>query len=261
MIIDFHVHSFPDKVVKKAMNKLEKNSAIVPCNDGTISGILEHAKQSGVDYVVIHNIATSESQQKNANDYAIEINKLDKVIGFGSVYPYASNVFEELQRIKDAGLRGIKLHPDYQEFYVDDERVFPIYEMAAKLGLITLFHAGLDIGLFDPVHCTPERLAKALPVFGGAPVVAAHFGGFQMWYDVEKYLVGKDIYFDTSYCYSKMPYMHARRIMENHGSDKLLFGSDSPWSDMSREIIFVKAFAESESDKILGINAQKLLKL
>lgn len=261
MVIDFHTHAFPDKILEKAMGALiESSGNTVPFTDGSLDSLVSHAKSSGADYSVVQNIATNEKQQKSVNDFAIEINGKPGCIAFGSVHPFSKDALPELERIKKAGLKGIKLHPDYQGFFVNDTAVFPVYDKASELGLITVFHSGVDIGIFDPVHCTPEMLSEALPVFKGAPVVAAHFGGFEMWYDVEKYLVGKDIYFDTSYCYGRMPYLHARRIMESHGSDKILFGSDSPWSDVSNEINFVKAFAQhDDARKILGLNAMRLL--
>lgn len=263
MRIDFHAHAFPDKILDKAMAVLIENSGqILACSEGSLDTLINRAKENDVDYSVVLNIATNEKQQKNVNDFAIEMNGRPGIIAFGSVHPFSPEAFSELERIKAAGLKGVKLHPDYQGFFADDPAVFPVYEKAAALGLITVFHAGLDIGIFEPVRCTPTMLAGILPVFQGAPVVAAHFGGFELWYEVEKHLVGKDIYFDTSYCCGRMPPLHAKRIMNNHAPDKLLFGSDAPWSDLSREIGFVKAFAGADrADDILGNNAKKLLGL
>jgi predicted TIM-barrel fold metal-dependent hydrolase len=262
MIIDFHAHAFPDKVAVKALGALVHNSGdVAPCSDGTVAGALALSGRAGISATALLNIATNPRQQKSVNDFAIETNKLPGVISFGSVHPDAPDALDELVRIKEAGLKGVKFHPDYQDFFADDERVFPLYKRAAELGLITVFHAGMDVGLFEPVHCPPKRLAAALPVFGGAPVVAAHFGGYQMWYDVEKFLVGKPVFLDTSYSYSRMPPAHARRIMENHGADKLLFGSDAPWSAPADEIRFVRAFAGTLAEDILGGNAVRLLRI
>ena len=140
--------------------------------------------------------------------------------------------------------------------------MLPIYEKAGELGLITLLHSGVDIGYFEPVHCTPERLSHVLDAFG-APVVAAHMGAFEQWDDVERYLVGKEVYFDTAFTYSCMPKGRALRIVRNHGYDKILMGSDMPWSSTVHAVRFIESFelpAEQEA-AILGGNAARLLGL
>lgn len=263
MVIDFHTHVFPDKIVKNALRILsQKSGDLDPVTDGTIEGLKQYAIANQIDRSVVLNIASNPKQQKNVNDFAIGING-GSIISFGSVFPLADDALDELVRIKNAGLKGIKLHPDYQEFYVDDERVFPVYRKAAELGLITVFHAGIDIGIFEPIYCTPQRLARALPIFNGGTVVAAHFGGYLMWYEVEKYLVGQDIYFDTAFCYGRMPHLQGKRIVERHGVDRILFGSDIPWSDPMSEMRLPKCWglADHEVAKILGGNAQRLLQL
>lgn len=263
MIIDFHTHAFPDKVAPKALAVLSENAGnYIPYFDGTVEKLKAYIKKSGVDKAVLLSIATNPKQQKNVNDFAIAVNGGD-IVAFGSVHPDAPDALQELERIHAAGLKGIKLHPEYQNFFVDEERMRPIYEKAAQLGLITVFHAGVDLEYFEPVHCAPEALSKALPWFGGAPVVAAHMGGWLQWYEVEKHLVGKNVYFDTAYSYGRMPNKHCRRIVENHGADKILFGSDMPWSGSDLEKRFIEGLKLGEEDtaKILGGNAQRLLGL
>ena len=263
LIIDFHTHAFPDKIAVKAIETLRKNAGfLMPYHDGTVSSLSEYIKKSGADKAVLLNIATNPRQQHSVNNFAIEQNK-DDVISFGSVHPDSPDVFEELQRLKDAGIKGIKLHPDYQLFFTDDKKMVPIYERIAELGFITIFHAGVDVGYFDPVHNTPERMAKALEHFGDAPVVAAHWGGYMQWNDVEKYLVGKNIYLDTAFSYGRMPKDHAKRIISAHGAERILFGSDMPWSGTDNEMRFIDSLdlTDDEKEKVLGGNAKRLLKL
>ena len=190
-------------------------------------------------------------------------NSLDGLTAFGSVHPESPDALDELERIKAAGLKGIKLHPDYQHFFVEEKRLFPIYEKAAELGLITVFHAGVDIGLPDPVHCTPQALANILPVFQGAPVVAAHFGGYMMRAETMKHLIGQDICFDTSYSHSRFPPPWAKEIIKAHGAKKILLGSDMPWSRTDYEINYVKSLGldDVELALVLGGNAQRLLNI
>ena len=139
--------------------------------------------------------------------------------------------------------------------------MIPIYEKIASLGLITLFHCGLDIGMPEPVHCTADRLARVLDVFGDAPVVAAHFGGICSWYATEKYLIGRKLYLDTAYSYGIMPPSVGKRLIAEHGADKILFGSDSPWNSPKAILGLIDLFELSDGEKeaVLGGNAQRLL--
>jgi predicted TIM-barrel fold metal-dependent hydrolase len=125
-----------------------------------------------------------------------------------------------------------------------------------------LFHAGVDIGLPPPVHCPPERLSRVLDAVPGLTIIAGHMGGYQCWDDVHKYLAGRDLYFDTSYSLVDMGPENMTALMRAHGTDKILFGTDSPWTDQGPEIAGIRALPleQSEINAILGENAAQLLK-
>ncbi len=264
MIIDFHVHAFPDALAAKALPLLSKCSGgVKPNYDATISGLESYLAKNNVDYAVVLNIATNPHQEKKVNDFAISLLEKKNIIPFGSVHPDSPNALSELERLAKAGIRGIKLHPDYQHFFVDDEKMFPIYKKIAELGFITVFHAGVDIGYPKPVHCTPERLLRVLDLFDDAPVVAAHFGGWLLWDSVLEDLCGTKVYLDTAFSSGKMPPDYAKELIKAHGADKVLLGSDMPWSDTLDEVRFVQSldlFAEDE-EKILSNNAKRLLNI
>ncbi len=262
MIVDFHTHTFSPRIVEKALANLRRNSGNMhPQYDGTPAGLRAYLKQGGIDRAVVMNIATTPSQQHRVNDFAAEEHG-DGLICFGSVHPDAPDALEEMHRIAELGLPGVKLHPDYQGFFVDDDRLLPLYEAAGKLGLILCFHSGIDIGLYEPVHCTPQRLARVLDSFS-SPVIAAHMGGYQQWYDVEDYLVGKNVYFDTAFCYGCMPRGHAQKIVAAHGAHRILLGSDMPWCSTLHSIDFIHSLELDEESEaaILGGNARRLLSI
>ncbi|MDR1892953.1 MAG: amidohydrolase family protein [Oscillospiraceae bacterium] len=262
MMIDFHTHCFPDKIVGRAMSALMANSGIVePFTNGSAGDLRRYMREKGIDKSVVLNIATNARQQKNVNDFAIAGNS-DDLIMFGSVHPFAPDALDELRRMAAAGLKGVKFHPDYQEFHADDPAVFPVYALAAELGLITVFHAGVDCGLFCDAHCPPRAVKKILPVFGGAPVVAAHFGGYLRWQEVYDVLAGENVYFDTAFTASRIPKALAVKMIEKHGADKILFGSDLPWSGAATEAAFLRTLGldEETAGKILGSNAERLLR-
>ena len=230
MIIDFHTHAFDQCIAHHAMTTLSAKIGLVPRTDGTTEGLLHHADCNGVDTCVVLNIATKPSSQRVVNDYALSLCS-DRLIGFGSVHPFAEDAMDELDRIAALGLRGIKLHPDFQDFFVDDPKAVRVYEKASSLGLITVLHSGSDLGRPFPVHCTPKRLSHILAAFN-APVVAAHLGGFQHFDEVEEYLLGTKVYLDTAFLYGAISVEQARRIILGHGSERVLFGSDCPWQGM-----------------------------
>ncbi|MDR1733821.1 MAG: amidohydrolase family protein [Oscillospiraceae bacterium] len=264
MVIDFHTHCFAKRIAGRALDQLIGRSAMRnPLFDGTPAGLQGFLAQNQIDYGVVLNIATNPRQQKAVNDFAISMLGQARLIPFGSVHPDAPDWKEELHRLKAAGIQGIKFHPDYQDFFVDDKRLWPIYQEVASLGLITSFHAGFDIGIPDPCHAPPEAMAKALPVFEGAPVIAAHFGGWQLWEGVKAHLCGKNIYFDTAYICRKMPPPWAKELIALHGAERILLGSDLPWADPTDEMFFLKCCGLSPSalDLVFGGTAARLLGL
>lgn len=262
MIIDFHTHCFPDKIALKAVTKLHEASGGLKYNyDGTASGLKESMAHCGVDKAVVLNIATNEKQQSSVNDFAFSL-KSENLIPFGSVFPYSKNAFYELERIKDMGLKGVKLHPDYQGFDIDDESLKPLYKKISSLGLITVFHAGYDYGYPPPYKATPIKSKKAIKWFD-SPVVLAHLGGLSMGLDVLEHLAGENVYFDTAFCYSQMPRYIAEKIIEKHGVNKILFGTDSPWRTANEEKLFIENLGLSEAEKelIYFKNAERLLEI
>lgn len=263
MIIDFHTHAFPDKIAGKAMANLSfASGGLMPQHEGTVESLKTEMRKDGVDISVVLGIATNPKQQANVNNFAAEINKDKNLIAFGSVHPEAPDALDELERIKDLGLKGVKLHPEYQNFFVDEERMMPIYKKISQLGLITVFHAGHDYGYNEPFRCMPDAMERALRWFD-APVVAAHWGGAGCGKQVVKHLCGKDIWFDTSFGYGNMPKSFAQELMDKHTLDRFLFGSDMPWHRPAWEtrLIDTLDISEEDKEKINWKNATKLLNI
>lgn len=260
MIIDFHTHAFPERIAERAIEKLSYTSGgLIPQTDGTVESLKYLMKKDGIDKSVVLAIATNEKQQTAVNDF-IKSQERDDIIPFGSVYPHAENALEELERIHSMGLKGIKLHPEYQQFFVDDEKMKPIYKKISELGLIVLFHAGEDFGYPAPYHATPERLRKAAKWID-TPMICAHWGGAGMGEDVLKYLCDIPVFFDTAFGYGTMPKDRAQRILDKKGADYIIFGSDCPWHAPSWDIRMIETLelTEGEKEKIYYKNAVKLL--
>lgn len=264
MIIDFHTHAFSDKIVEKAMGSLTQTSGIKPYTNGTIKGLLAHMDECGVDKSVVLPIATKPAQQKIINSWAKEIMS-DRIYPFGSVHPDAEDACDELEQIKKSGLYGIKLHPDYQNFFADDEKAYPIYEKCQMLGLPVLFHAGYDPLSPDKVHGKPKAFAQVHNDFPNLTMILAHLGGMYRWEQVERYIAGTDgeVYLDISFTAGEIGRKILERIINKHGADRILMASDCPWDSPANEISMIKKLDISEDDKkkILYKNAARLLKI
>ena len=263
MVIDFHTHAFPGALAARAVEALSfASGGLIPQTDGSLGSLKAEMARDGVDISVVHCIATKPAQQTNVNNFAIAAMDDPAIIPFGSVHPEAPDAFEELERLAAAGIRGIKLHPEYQRFYVNDPRLKPLYRQISRLGFVTLFHAGRDYGMLPPYHCMPEQLAQALSWFD-SPVVAAHWGGVGCGEAVLEKLCGENVWFDLSFGYGSMAKCVAQRILDSHTPDRLLFGSDMPWHRPAWELRLLDTLDLSPADreKILSGNAIKLLGL
>lgn len=262
MIIDIHSHCFPDSIAGKAVSALTGKAGIPAFSEGTVKSLKQSMITANIDICVLQHIATNPEQNINVNRWAAGIQD-EKIISFGTIHPDLVNWKEEVNWLAASGFKGVKFHPEYQDFYVDDIRVFPLYEELCKAGLIILFHAGADLGYPPPYHCTPSRLSNVLIAFPGAKIIAAHMGGFQFWDDVEKFLLGRDIYLDTSFAYDYLGSEAMLNFIKNHGTDKVLFGTDSPWADQTKEAAKIKSLGltREEIDLVMSGNSLRLLKI
>lgn len=262
MIIDFHTHAFPDKLAARAIAKLTYPSKIKPSFDGTVSGLLKSMDEAGIEKSVVLNIATKPSQTENIIKWCTEI-KSERIIPFASIHPENKNVDDLIKKIRGEGLPGIKLHPMYQNFELDDEKMFFIYEEIVKNNLILLLHTGFDIAFPDERGAEIGRLKKVVQKFTELKIVAAHTGGWRMWDEVLKVIAGLDIWIETS---MTLKYIEDRKIfleiLKKHPSDKIMFGTDAPWSNQLEELNLMQGLRDISDDlkqKIFSENARKLL--
>ena len=263
MVIDFHTHIFPDKIAAKTIEHLEKVGGITAATDGTLSGLLASMERCGVDLSVILPVATKPAQFESIQSFAKSVNEQypGKLLSFGGIHPDCEDYKKELDTIKELGFKGIKIHPDYQGVMIDDIRYMRIIEYANELGLIILTHAGIDIGLPEPVHCPPKSMRKVLDAIQPEKMVLAHYGAWSQWEEVYEYLAGENVWFDTAFIYDYITEEQFFKILEKHGSDKILFATDSPWSDMEKGINWIRRLSLPQNviEDILSGNAKRLL--
>lgn len=262
MIIDFHMHAFVDALAPRAIDKLSNTSGDKPNTNGTVSDTREKLAQWGVTHGVLLPIATKASHQRTINEWAASVNG-GGIISFGTVYPYADDAVEQLEYLHGLGLRGIKLHPDYQQFAPDDAQFTPLFKRCEELGLVAVLHMGWDAVSPEHTHAPPIAAKNLIERHPALKLVGAHLGGFAQWDAVEEHLVGTNVYLDTAYIAGAIDPVQLKRIIDNHGADKILFASDCPWHKSTDEIALIDSLGLTETQRrqIYYDNAAALLGL
>ena len=263
-MIDFHTHIFPEKIASKTLDFLESRCHTHPYTNGMASGLLASTREAGLEFSVVLPVVTKPSQFDSINRFAQKMQDPGKgLLSFGGIHPDNEDYKEKLRFIRDAGMKGIKLHPDYQGVMIDDIRYKRIISYATELGLIISVHAGFDPGYPECVHC-PPRLARAV-IREVQPdrLILAHMGGYRRWDEVEEYLVGEPVWFDTAVVLGEIPDDQFLRIVKNHGADRILFGTDSPWAGQKEFVRYLGdlPLTEKERERIFRLNALELLGL
>ncbi|MBR6578579.1 MAG: amidohydrolase family protein [Clostridia bacterium] len=268
MIIDLHTHAFPEKIAARTLEALIANTARISdypmknYTDGTASGLLEVERRAGVDLAVVLPIVTNPKQSETINRVAKETNDANcGLYSFGSLHPADPDALSWVDRLAEDGLKGIKLHPEFQNIYADSDEMTAVCRRAAQYGMTVVLHAGRDIGYLPPVKTEPDMLLRLIDRVPDLKLVAAHLGGWMMWEEVAEKLVGTSIYFDTAFIADFIDKAAASDIISAHGADKVLFGSDAPWEDPAKTLKFLRSLSIDPEDlkKICGQNAAGLL--
>ncbi|MBE6562333.1 MAG: metal-dependent hydrolase [Ruminococcaceae bacterium] len=280
MKIDFHTHTFPEKIAEAAISKLSAASNTVPFTDGTENGLLSSMEKAGIDLSVVLPVATNPLKVTKINETSAAANEAsEKILHFGCVHPLCENIEGEVRRAADLGLRGIKIHPVYQGVDICEERFLRILYTAGENDLIVVTHAGDDIGFPGEKKCSPEMVRCALDTVGDVKLVLAHMGGWHNWDTVCEYLADTGAYIDTSFSLGELYFVDDEKgtpwgekllspekfveIVRAFGSEKVLFGTDSPWSSQAETVAQINALPLSDTEKqnIFHSNARALLKL
>lgn len=273
--IDTHTHIFPENLAKRSLetlvDKLPKElQEQLPTSDGTKQGLLESMKKAGIDMSIVLPVVTNPKHFDTVNNWARELNEENgKIISFGGIHPDNENIEEKLEFIKSRGFKGIKIHPDYQSVFIDDERYIKIIKKCIELELFVVTHAGLDAGLPDTIHCPPNRVLNMLNAVYGETVpekpfiILAHLGGCEMYEEVYEKLCQKSVILDTAFSLDKIDVDLFLKIVRKHGAKNILFATDCPWGSQKEFVDYFKTLPldEEEKDLISHKNAQRLFGL
>lgn len=256
-VIDFHTHIYPEKVAAKATANICDFYGLQSDLVGTSDLLLRKGRQAGIDRFVLLPVILKPEQTRHINEFILgEFTAHKEFIGFGGLHPDAADLPGEADFLIKNGFCGIKLHPDTQQFSIDDERMFPVYDyLQDKLPI--LIHCGDR--RFDYSH--PARLKRVLERFPRLTVIAAHLGGWTMFDTASEYLKNTNCYFDLSSCLSAQTPQLLMHYIRQYGAERILFGTDFPvWDPITEKAAFDRLPLRSrEREKILGGNAAELL--
>lgn len=268
MIIDFHTHAFPDKIATNAIPKLTKINQVSPSTNGTVDGLRTSMDEAGIDLSIVLPVVTDPHQFDSILRFASHINETHAeenaplLLSFGGVHPQSDKIRHELQLIKNEGIKGIKLHPCYQDTVFDDIRYMRLIYAASELDMIIVTHAGFDPYMPAQNFCTPDMILHVLDEVAPPKMVLAHLGNNENHEEVLKKLCGKNVYFDTSYSFVNTPDELLVRMVQAHGADKILFASDAPWTSQKvgvEKLRNLQGISDTDKEKIFSLNAQKIL--
>ncbi|QSH41626.1 amidohydrolase family protein [Lentisphaerota bacterium ZTH] len=262
MIIDFHTHYYPEKIVERALDSVALVPGMEPATDGTRRGLIKSMRACGIDYSLALPLANTPDNVRGVNRWAA-LQNTAPVFLLGSVHPRMKKPAETIKWIASLGLKGVKVHPEYQSFCFQDESFFPVWEACAENDLFVLTHAGGDIN-FEAPYKTNPRLMKAFHQrFDSLKLIIAHMGSWGMWDEAEEHLVGLPVYMDLAFTLGQLENDQLVRMIRRHGADRVLFGTDSPWRSQKAALDQFNKLDLDEHEKalILSGNAAQLLDL
>ena len=259
-IIDTHAHIYPDKIALKAAKSIGDFYQIPMSLDGTLSGLLSQGEAAGITRFLVHSVAVTWERAQAINDFLARSVAAhpDKLIGFGTLHPDHPELEHELDRLLSLGLRGVKLHPDFQHFCLDDEKAVQMFREIALRGMPALIHTGDH----RYPYSEPARMARVLDQLPDLKVICAHLGGWSVWGDAWRVLAGRPgVWVDTSSSLYAMKPEDAAEVIRRYGAERVFFGTDYPMWQPEEEIARFMALplTEEEQEKILHLNLEAFL--
>ena len=259
--VDAHCHIYPDKIAEKASESTGNFYSIPMCLDGKISTLLTHGEEAGISHFLVQSVATTPKQVSSINRFIAEsvLEGGGKFTGFGTLHPDSEDIRADVEEVIRLGLKGVKLHPDIQQFKIDDYRMLKIYELCEGR-LPILMHTGDS--RYDLSN--PNRMKPVLDIYQGLTGIGAHFGGWSVWEEATEALCQyENFYVDCSSSLYAMSPEKARELIFAYGTKRVLFGTDYPMWEPKEELErFLKIdLTEQEREDILYYNAARLLQL
>jgi predicted TIM-barrel fold metal-dependent hydrolase len=259
-IVDFHAHAFPDALAARAIDALEHGGGVKAFLDGRIVSLLSAMDDVGIATSVICSIATKPEQFEPILKWSRQIAS-PRIVPLPSIHPQSPDPVGQVRQVAEAGLIGIKLHPYYQDFDLDDESLLPLLRALDELGLLVVCHTGFDFAFPRDRRADPVRIRRVLDRVPTLKLITSHMGAWDDWDEVERHLIGLPITMDISLSFELLGRERARAMILAHPADRVLFGTDSPWASQAQTLEALRALqlGEEREQAILWRNAQSLL--
>ncbi|HOF18807.1 MAG TPA: amidohydrolase family protein [Phycisphaerae bacterium] len=259
--IDMHAHAFPDSLAPRAIAALEAECPWKAVADGTVGSLLKSMDAADIDVSVLCTIATKPDQVEGIVGWCRKV-RSDRIDVLPSVHPKTPDAAGWIRRFADEGFAGIKLHPMYQDFALDDPSMDDVYAAAAQCRLLITAHCGRDIAFPpDDDRASPERIVRVIDRHPDLTLVCTHLGGWRMWDEVEKLLLGREVYLETSFSLDELDPARAAEMILTHGEDRVMFGTDWPWQRQEESLALLRKLplTDAQRRKVLWSNAANLL--
>ena len=258
-IIDAHCHVYPDKIASRAVEAIGQFYDLPMYYDGKYSTLIEEGGKIGVKHFVVFSVATTPQQVHSINNYIADTVRQSEglITGLGTLHPDSETIEDDIAEIVSLGLKGVKMHPDFQKFQIDDKKCYKIYDACQKFRLPVLLHTGDS--RYD--YSNPDRMKKVLEDFPELIVIGAHFGGWSCWKEAaEKLSKYKNFYVDTSSSFDWLTAEESRELVRMYGADHVLFATDFPmWNHKTEYKHFEDMkLTDEENQLVLYKNAMKL---
>lgn len=257
---DTHAHIYPGKIAEKATASVGEFYHTGMLNVGLPHVLAQQGGKAGIDRFLVCSVATKVAQVRSINEFIQrKCGEYPQFVGLAAWHQDVEDIEGEMDDLQRRGLRGIKLHPDFQKFYIDDPRMLPVYREADRRGLPILFHTGDSRTDFS----SPRRLMNVLEKLPDFTCIAAHLGGYTEWEEARNVLRGTNVYVDTSSSLFALTRDQALRSIRHFGVERTLFGTDFPMWDPAEELdrFFSLGLSQEDTRKILYDNFSRLFRL
>jgi predicted TIM-barrel fold metal-dependent hydrolase len=265
-IIDLHTHAFPDELAARAIAALEQEateagSEVRAFHDGTVDGLLNSMDEAGIETSVLCSIATRPEQFDSILKWSSDVSS-ERIIPFPSFHPDDRDFAERIRVIAGEGFKGVKFHPYYQDFYLSEDKMMPVYEALMEHGLMIMMHTGYDIAFERIRRCDPRQVLEVYGRFPGIKLITTHLGAWEQWDEVREMLLGRPVYMEISFSVEFLG-QGLREFIEGHPEGYVLFGTDAPWTGQKETLESVMGLGLGKGllEGLIRGNARKLLGL
>ena len=257
--MDAHCHIYPEKIAERAVNGTNTFYGLHSLKNGIAGDMVKEGTKVGIDHFVVQSVASVPKQVKSINEFIAkeEAEYKGKLTGLGTLHPDSADIEGDFDHLCELSLHGVKLHPDIQNFRIDDKKCMKIYELCENHGLPILMHTG-D---YRYNNSNPDQLIPVLKSFPDLIIIGAHLGGWSVWEEATKKLPKfENLYVDCSSSFPFLPNEKVKEYIMAFGIDRVMFATDYPMWDASEELskLMSLGFSEEEYKKLLGYNAAKV---